>query len=366
VPFDEGQAWRVQRVLQLVHADVCGPMNTTLIIGVRYFLLFVDDFSRKMWVYFLKLKFDVFKEFQNFKALVENESGCHITSLRSDNRGEFCSKEFNNFCAKHGIKRQYTTPYTPQQNGVVERRDRTITEMSRCMLQNRCVPNRFWAETVFTTVYLLNRSPTMAVKQKTLEEAWFGRKPKVSHLKVFGSTAYTWIPAAKRTKLVPKSKKMMLTWYSDTHKAYRLVDVDIDKVSFSRDVVVDEKVGPFHTPPAFRVTEQPEVIEDSGVKLPIAPPEGGKDSEHDDEESEQDESPRSVRSVHSEVGSPSHGGNTDFAARDSKRPKWWHNTIGDVRIGEMIEGRSSQGKSKQQTGTVNFALMANIQEIYEP
>jgi len=95
-------------------------MNTASITGARYFLLFVDDFSRKMWVYFLKLKSDVFKEFQNFKALVENESGCHITSLRYDNGGEFCSKEFNNFCAKHGIKRQYTTPYTPQQNGVVE------------------------------------------------------------------------------------------------------------------------------------------------------------------------------------------------------------------------------------------------------
>jgi hypothetical protein len=140
---------------------------------------------------------------------------------------------------------------------------------------------------------------------------------------------------------------MMLAGYSDTHKAYRLVDVDTDKVRFSRDVVVDEEVGPFHTPLAFRVTEQPEVIEDSSVKLPTAPPEGVKYYEHDDEDSEQDESPRLVRSVHSEAGSPSHGGNTDFTARDSKRPKWWHNTIGDVRIEEMIERRSSRGKSKQ-------------------
>ena len=85
----------------------------------------------------------------------------------------------------------------------------------------------------------------MEVKHKTPEEAWSGRKPKVSHLKVFGSTAYTWIPATKRTKLDSKSKKMMLTGYNDTHKAYRLVDVDTDKVSFSRDVVVDEEVGPF-------------------------------------------------------------------------------------------------------------------------
>jgi hypothetical protein len=78
---------------------------------------------------------------------------------------------------------------------------------------------------------------------------------------------------------------MILIGYTNTHKAYKLVDVDTDKVSFRRDVV-DEEVGPFHTPPAFRVTEQPNVIEDSSVKLPIAPPEGGKDYEHDDEESE--------------------------------------------------------------------------------
>jgi hypothetical protein len=121
--------------------------------------------------------------------------------------------------------------------------------MARCMLQNRCVPNRFWVEAVFTTVYLLNRSPMMAVKQKTPEEAWSGRKPKVSHLKVFGSTTYTWIPDEKRTKLDPKRKNMMITGYNDNHKSYRLVDIDTNKVRFSRDVVVDEEVGPFHTSP---------------------------------------------------------------------------------------------------------------------
>jgi hypothetical protein len=166
-------------------------------------------------------------------------------------------------------------------------------------------------------------------------------------LKVFGSTSYTWILAAKQAKLDPKSKKMILTGYSDTHKPYRLVDVDTDKMSFSRDVVDEEEVGTFHNPPAFKVTQQPEVIEYSSVKLLIAPPEGGKDFEHDDQDLEQDESLRSVRSVHSEVGIPSHGGNIDLAAKDSKRPKWWHNTIGYVRIGDMIEGISSSGKSKE-------------------
>lgn len=93
MPFDEGQAWRAHRVLQLVHVDICGPMNTTSIIGARDFLLFVDDFSRKMWVYFLKLKSDMFKEFQEYKALVEKELGCHIISPRSNHGGEVCSKD---------------------------------------------------------------------------------------------------------------------------------------------------------------------------------------------------------------------------------------------------------------------------------
>lgn len=127
-PFDEAKASGAQRVLQLVHVDVYGPMNTASVTGARYFLMFVNDFSRKMWVCFLKLKSEVFNEFEKFKALVEEESGCHITTLRSDNGGEFCSKEFNNFCSKHGIKRQYTTPYTPQQKAVLERRNYAITD----------------------------------------------------------------------------------------------------------------------------------------------------------------------------------------------------------------------------------------------
>lgn len=203
--FSDGDAWRASEVLQLVHADICGPLNTPSVTGCRYFLLFVDDFSRRMWVYFLKQKSEVFTMFQTLKALVEKESSCQIVTLWSDNGGEFCSIEFTNFCASHGIKHQFTTPYTPQQNGVVERRNRTVTEMARSMLEHRNVPKHFCAEAVFTAVYLLNRSPTKAVKKMTPEEAWFGRKPKINHLKVFGSTAYVWIPDATRTKLDPKS-----------------------------------------------------------------------------------------------------------------------------------------------------------------
>ena len=142
------------------------------------------------------------------------------------------------------------------------------------MLDNRPIPHMFWVEAVFTIVYLLNRSPTIAVQQKTPKEAWSGRKPKVSHLKVFRSTAYTWIPYEKRTKLDPKIKKLMIIGYNDTHKDYRLVDINTVKVSFSQGVVVDEEVGTFHTP-LFHIIEQPGMAKDSGVKLQIGPLEWG-------------------------------------------------------------------------------------------
>jgi hypothetical protein len=122
----------------------------------------------------------------------------------------------------------------------------------------------------------------MVVKQKTLVEAWFGRMPKVNRLKVFGSTAYTWIPDEKRTKLYLKSKKMMITRYNDNHKAYKLVGIDTNKVSFSREIVVDEEVGPFHTILVFKITEHPMVDKDSCVKLQASPPEGGEDSKHEE------------------------------------------------------------------------------------
>lgn len=138
-PFTSGNSWRASQVLQLVHADICGPMATLSILGSRYFLLFVDDFSRKMWVYFLKKKSDAFPVFQKFKPLVEKEFGKSIITLRSDNGGEFCSNVFSSFLDTHAIKCQLTTPHTPQQNSVVERQNKTITEMARSMLEHKHV-----------------------------------------------------------------------------------------------------------------------------------------------------------------------------------------------------------------------------------
>ena len=127
----------------------------------------LDDFSRNIWIYFLRNKSEVFAKFKEFKALVEKQSENKIKVLRTYNGGEFCGNEFEEFCKKCGIARKATTPYTPQQNGVAERMNRTLMEKERSMLSNVGIGQEFWAEAVEITCYLVNRSPTSSLLDKT-------------------------------------------------------------------------------------------------------------------------------------------------------------------------------------------------------
>jgi transposase InsO family protein len=121
--------WRASQILQLVHADICGPITPISKSKKRYLISFIDDFSRKTWVYFLVEKSEAFITFKSYKNRVEKETGSSIRGLRTDRGGEFTSQEFNNFCNESGIRRQLTASFTPQQNGVAERKNRTIMNM---------------------------------------------------------------------------------------------------------------------------------------------------------------------------------------------------------------------------------------------
>ena len=124
------------------------------------------------WVYFLKFKTGVANVFLKLKNWIENQSGHRIQVVRSDNGTEYTSNKFDKFFHDAGIEHQYTTPYTPQQNGISEQKNRTIMEMTRCLLFEKDLPKKFWAEAVNTTVFLLNRLPTKALQNKTPYEAW--------------------------------------------------------------------------------------------------------------------------------------------------------------------------------------------------
>ncbi|RVW71674.1 Retrovirus-related Pol polyprotein from transposon TNT 1-94 [Vitis vinifera] len=238
--FPVNKAWRASERLQLIHTDVCGPMKTPSLNGNRYFILFIDDKTRMCWVFFMKQKSEVAGVFQSFKALVENQANCSIKVIRSDNGTEYTSDKFDKFCVEAGIVHQLTVTYSPQQNGVSERKNRTIMEMTRCLLFEKIMPKCFWAEAVNTAVYLLNRLPTKAVKNKTSFEAWYGVKPAVEHLKVFGSLCYTHVPDVKRDKLDYKAEMGIFLGYSSTSKGYRVFNLKTKKIMVSRDIKVDE------------------------------------------------------------------------------------------------------------------------------
>ena len=189
----------------------------------------------------MKQKSEVFEAFKTFKAAVENESGRKIKALRSDRGGEFTSKEFQDFCARSGIRRFLTVPRSPQQNGVAERKNRTILDMARSMLKSKYLPKEFWAEAVDTAVYLSNRSPTRSVWGKTPQEAWSGWKPEISHLRVFGSVAHVHVPDERRVKLDDKSERYIFISYSTHSKGYKLYNPNNKRIVISRDVMFDEE-----------------------------------------------------------------------------------------------------------------------------
>ncbi|CAL9006850.1 unnamed protein product [Prunus brigantina] len=238
--FPLESTWRASNPLELVHTDICGQMKTESLSGNRYFLLFTDDFTRMSWVYFIRNKSSALECFMKFKAMTELQSGFKIKSLRSDRGGEFLSGEFNKFCEESGIQRQLTMAYSPQQNGVAERKNRTVVEMAKSMLHEKGVPYEFWAEAINTAVYLLNRCPTKALNKVTPFEAYTGRKPGIAHLKIFGSPCHVLIPLALRHKLEENSHKCIFVCYGLCEKGYRLFDPSNRKIILSRDVQFDE------------------------------------------------------------------------------------------------------------------------------
>ena len=132
-------------------------MNTQALGGSSYYFALIDDYSRNTWVYFLKEKSQAFGKFKEWLAMVDVETGRKLKKLWINRGGEFLSEEFTTFCKERGIKWQPTNPHTPQQNGVAERKNRTIMEMARSMLNGKGLPNSFWAEAVNIAVYIFNR-----------------------------------------------------------------------------------------------------------------------------------------------------------------------------------------------------------------
>ncbi|MCO5583107.1 hypothetical protein L7F22_037015 [Adiantum nelumboides] len=230
-------------------------MRATSFGGHLYFATFIDDFTRFCWVFGLKEKSDVFLAFRKFVLMAENACERKLVTLRTDRGGEYMSHEFSAFMHSHGIVHQCTTPYTPQQNGVAERRNRTLMEMARCMLKSKDLSSRFWLEAAMCANYVRNRCPIKALKSMIAYEAWNGRVPVVTHMRIFGSLAYVHVPAHQRHKLEAKALKCIFVGYSSESKGYQLYVPSTQKIIESQDVIFDE----YASQPLLTCKQQPTI-----------------------------------------------------------------------------------------------------------
>ena len=184
-------------------------------------------------------KSEVFDKLQDYITKTSNKFQRKPLILRSDNGGEFTGGKIQEYLKRHGIEHQKTVPYTPEQNGVAERKNRTLTEMIRCMLTDSGLSQKYWGEAAMTATYLQNRLLSRTV-EKTPYELWHNEKPSVKHLRVFGCKAFVYIPEEKRTKLQNRAFEGIFVGYSDNVKGYRILNPKTAKVTISNSVTFVE------------------------------------------------------------------------------------------------------------------------------
>jgi hypothetical protein len=196
-----------------------------------YFVIFIDDFSRKVWAYFMRHKSKTFSKFKLWKAKVENQTGKKV---------KYTSDEFRDFYEQHGIKRHFTVRKTPQQIGVAKRMNRSIAEKAQCLRLNVGLAKIFCADAVSMACYLVNKSPRAALDGKVAEEVWTSNEVDYSILRVFGCPTYAHIPSEEQSKLDPKSRQCVFLGYGKGVKDYRFWDPTTNNAVISRDMVFDE------------------------------------------------------------------------------------------------------------------------------
>ena len=239
LPYEES-SFRAKQPLELIHSDVFGKVKQSSVNGMHYMVMFIDDYSRSVWVYFMKEKSETLAKFKEFKLMVESEVGNKIQCLRTDNGGEYISDEFSSYLIQCKIRRQLTCPNTPQQNGVAERKNKHLAEICRSMLHAKNVPGRFWAECMRTAAHIINRLPQPKMEFMSPFEKLWTMKPTVSHFKVFGCVCYVFVPGHLRSKFDKKAIRCIFVGYDEHRKGWRCCDPTTGKCYVSQSIVFDE------------------------------------------------------------------------------------------------------------------------------
>lgn len=253
---------KAQRPIELIHTDVCGPMQCPTWDGNKYFVTFLDDFTHYTAVALIKGKHEVPIKLKEFIAEAETKWNSKVSKIRCDNGLEYNNTELKTWTKKRGTVIDFTTPYTPQLNGKAERLNRTLLEKVRALLFDSRLDKEMWGEALYVATYLTNRSPTAGLSI-TPAEMWFQRKPDLSGIQMFGAKAYAKCLTYTR-KLDDRTNDYVFIGYG--LNCYRLWDAKKRKIVLSRDVIVENKksgVERKETEIKLDFSEDSEIDEDS-------------------------------------------------------------------------------------------------------
>jgi transposase InsO family protein len=231
------------RPLELLHIDLFGSIAYISIGGSKYCIVIVDDYSRFTWVFFLQEKSQTQETLKGFLRRAQNEFGLRIKKIRIDNGTEFKNSQIEGFLEDEGIKHEFSSPYTPQQNGVVERKNWTLLDMAKTMLDEYKTPDRFWAEAINIACYSINRLYLHWILKKTSYELLTGKKANVSYFRVFDSKCFILIKRGRKSKFAPKAVEGFLLGYDSNTRAHRVFNKSTGLVEVSCNIVFDKTNG---------------------------------------------------------------------------------------------------------------------------
>jgi hypothetical protein len=238
-PFPEQAHRRAAGILDLVHGDLCGPISPTRRAATSSSSSSTTLTATCGWCC-CRARTTPPLQSGTSKPELKWRQGANSKALCTDRGGEFTSIDFGRYCAERGVHRQLTAPYSPQQNGVVERRNQSVVAMVRCMLKAKNLPGRFWGGAVTTAVYIQYRGPTRALDAKTPFEVWHGERPHVHYLRTFGCLAYVKNSRPGLNKLDDRNTRVIFVGYEIGSKAYRFYNPNTERIIISRDAVFDE------------------------------------------------------------------------------------------------------------------------------
>jgi transposase InsO family protein len=323
--------------LELLHMDLMGPTRTASLGGKRYILVIVDDFSRYTWAIPIREKSDAFDIAQHLFKKIHVEKNCQIVRIRSDHGGEFENSKFEEFYHSYGIKQEFSSPITSQQNGVVERKNRVIQVMARVMIHSKNLSQHFWGKAVNTAYHIINRVYLRPETNKTPYEIWRGKKPIVKYFKTFGSKCYILRDRENLGKFDTKSNESIFLGYSTNSRAYRVFNKRTETVIESINVIVDDEEV---QKPISGEEKQLDSVDSSAAPTDIVEP-PSKESP--------DESPPSPTTSDT---TPTTSEDEDTLANPPKRSWVKNNHPPQQLLGNIDEGRRLRSRVIQPTSEV--------------